>query len=469
MWSESFYPQTVQEVGWSRQKIQELQGLLTQGSSGGRSQTILMHGPSGSAKVTMLRVMLKDWSTTFFSGVDGTVEQFEEVLASSLMCSSSSPHRVVIMKELPLTPTPARDDQVRRILRDCACTRSRSCGLPVLIIVHTIHDTHSEKLDLRRTFSDEFVTNLGVTLFRVPPITERNILLRLRSVSAQTGGLLSQATLNHIAENANGDLRQALLQLQWASLRVETEPADGAVDRDDYIDAGHAAARILTQKYSAETVLAKTCAAPGKLLEYLACNMYHYFAPGAMEPLAQSLDAMSNADRYVALLGADAIIVFGAEYRHMNKNVSGPKSFTPHGPFPVVPLQLTATDHVSVTGTRIDCGITSLSVAALDILPGIAAAYFTSRATTRLPENQAHSHYLPKPVNTAPPASGYASKRTLFHARKPEVPKIPEAIAAIINVLYARRDLQLLAGVEVERRGALREGPLEDPNDPIVE
>lgn len=156
----------------------------------------------------------------------------------------SSP--VVIVKELPLMATPQRAESVRNVLaglaRFVATVNRRSLlgttdaapppppGRPPAIFMFTctIHDTHGDKIYLVQRFSDVFLQE--AVLFRVPPATEAALLRRLRQVALAEGVSPSESMLSKIAAAANGDVRQAITQLQWYCLplpRVGTMPRPG--------------------------------------------------------------------------------------------------------------------------------------------------------------------------------------------------------------------------------------------------
>ncbi|KAG5472372.1 hypothetical protein LSCM1_03771 [Leishmania martiniquensis] len=151
----------------------------------------------------------------------------------------------------------------------------------LIFFIHTTHDTHSDKLDLNTSFPASLLQSSAVELFHCTPITEINLRKRLRSVldlearrqrqlaadTAMRGcgedstssfsfiaplsaslksarrhsrakgkappaayppaaaltapssvDLVDSATLNAIVASSQGDIRQALLQVQWTCL-----------------------------------------------------------------------------------------------------------------------------------------------------------------------------------------------------------------------------------------------------------
>jgi hypothetical protein len=105
--------------------------------------------------------------------------------------------------------------------------------VPAIVIVVTVHDAHSSKVDLYSRMPRELVD--AAQQFHVPPITEAALTKRMREILKRALGprLPKGLTPAHVAEvtadiaaAGSGDIRHALLQLEWTLLPFLAPPAD---------------------------------------------------------------------------------------------------------------------------------------------------------------------------------------------------------------------------------------------------
>ncbi|CUG87240.1 Hypothetical protein, putative [Bodo saltans] len=123
-----------------------------------------------------------------------------------------------------------------------------SCSLePVTItfFLHTTHDSHSDKVNLNQYFGDAVVNHPYLIKFHCTAATVRALKSRLASVLTTVRAkeaaadskrmsriALSSAELDRIASCANGDIRQAMLQLQFMSIDPNPTSIGGASSQD---------------------------------------------------------------------------------------------------------------------------------------------------------------------------------------------------------------------------------------------
>ncbi len=394
-------------------------------------RTLLPNGPR-----------INDGNVRVHYAVEHSPSDLEAFLNDVLRCHHDQDSAIFVVKEMPHTWSDAGEQgrgavlaALRRFTQAVEARVSRGGLVAPVVFLHTVHDTHSTKLDLHRTFPNELLDSRCTQQFRCPPATTLSVASRLRAVSTLALGfnkamLVPTELIEAVSDAANGDMRQALLQLQWMLLSIHDMPlpaasisagvvsnrrgggggggggggvdapitrhtdvvdllSDDIVDvddeddenlaavtpasdvpvaskvnltcreqlmalqRDDYIDVAHGAARVLTQKYSVEDVLAKLSVPPERLMTYIAGNAYRYFSPtlAGMLDLAQTATMISAFDVASATAKDPAtrvpsskqalttdevsIRVFGFEYAAL-KNVAPLTDFVGLSPLPPV-------------------------------------------------------------------------------------------------------------------------------------
>ncbi|KAF8286148.1 hypothetical protein TcBrA4_0029510 [Trypanosoma cruzi] len=232
-----------------------------------------------------------------------------------------------------------------------------------VLFVLTTHDTHSDKVALGKLLPSRVLTHPCIYSFHCTPITTRNLTIRVKDVlrmekRRQTCGVrchISDEHVDFVCEHSNGDIRQALLQVQWrcllgerglneaaflstsagtpkkkgprpklkkpknvmdlvddhenvsaetCTLQSSLAPENGFEEevekavlfRDEYLDVAHATARVLTQKYTVSSVAKELSIQPEKLFSYMTNNMPIYFRPDQMQEYAVCAAAASTAD-----------------------------------------------------------------------------------------------------------------------------------------------------------------------------
>ncbi|ESL10951.1 hypothetical protein TRSC58_01308 [Trypanosoma rangeli SC58] len=232
-----------------------------------------------------------------------------------------------------------------------------------VLFILTTHDTHSDKVTLGKLLPSRVLTHSCIHFFHCTPLTTRNLTARVKDILCmerrqQKCGVrrrLSDDEVEFLCKHGHGDIRQALLQLQWACLLwerglkeagltltsagtqgkkqsqtkskklrsvmdlledhdsaqvvtstlqppttdeqgSEEETGTAVLFRDEYLDVAHATARILTQKYTLSSVVKELNTEPERLLGYLTNNMPVYFRSGQMQEYAECAASASAAD-----------------------------------------------------------------------------------------------------------------------------------------------------------------------------
>jgi hypothetical protein len=273
MWHEIYRPLTIEDTAWSLPKLRELSAwrpfalpapTLDVRSARRRKQSsqdaapataavplaasrpiLVMHGPTGCGKLAALQAAYQLRPADVMHAVEHTVAELEESLNRWLHAPmSSSPTastplpvapRLVVVKELPTTFTSGSTDPVTfgvlsRFVRAMDAATRVGASVPNVVFVHTVHDTHSSKVDLRRTYPSELLDHRLTQMFHCTATTERAIGLRLKAVAARAGKVCSEELIEQVAAASRGDMRQALLQMQWALL-LSPRNANVTLDR----------------------------------------------------------------------------------------------------------------------------------------------------------------------------------------------------------------------------------------------
>ncbi|RNF12295.1 hypothetical protein TraAM80_00443 [Trypanosoma rangeli] len=232
-----------------------------------------------------------------------------------------------------------------------------------VFFILTTHDTHSDKVTLGKLLPSRVLTHSCIHFFHCTPLTTRNLTARVKDIlrmerQRQKCGVrhrLSDDEVEFLCKHGHGDIRQALLQVQWSCLLwerglneagltltsaetqgkekpqakskklrsvmdlledhdsaevvtstlqplmaaeqgSEEETGTAVLFRDEYLDVAHATARILTQKYTLSSVVRELNTEPEKLLGYLTNNMPVYFRSGQMQEYAECAASASAAD-----------------------------------------------------------------------------------------------------------------------------------------------------------------------------
>jgi hypothetical protein len=355
------------------------------GSTGLR--VLVMSGPSGCGKLSTLQAMFPDSSSSSSSirtqcsaqsaalpsarlhvlhGTEAGVEELSGFLGQARLRAQQrqregdpEPLGLYVVKGLPGDGSfggtfggsegsfSLRNQSLRVLgnhLQQLHEINNRQCGAraqSLTVFLCTIHDVHSEKVALGDYFGASFISSPLVQRFRCTSVTEKNMAARLQSVAKQHGiPPIDAKLLALLCDSAHGDMRQALLQLQWALLTATPSaatvrsscPADRAgagkrgrngpvasragkkkaaaatvLDliedaddgdsapttstttenallssvfcRDECINIAHGAARLLSQKYTLEQLRSVLSVPPWKVYAFFVSNLPGYFHP----------------------------------------------------------------------------------------------------------------------------------------------------------------------------------------------
>ena len=124
-----------------------------------------------------------------------------------------------VVKELPIAPSHVLQPILGRFLKRLARVPTPSVNMPRVVFVHTVHDSHSNKLDLNKVYGSQFTQSAHlIGQFHLPAVTQVVLVQRMLAVLEVNQRIGSKVFLEKLCQVTQGDIRQALLQVQWVGL-----------------------------------------------------------------------------------------------------------------------------------------------------------------------------------------------------------------------------------------------------------
>ncbi|XP_011496745.1 PREDICTED: cell cycle checkpoint protein RAD17 [Ceratosolen solmsi marchali] len=255
-------PQKSSELAVSRQKQQEISRWFDNKVQKGKPSILIISGPSGCGKTEALKVIAKEhnfdvieWITPIDQvtneNTDEIVRQgeiFEDFLIRTTRYSSvlsSYSRRLLLVKELPNTYIEEKDDFTKLLKKYC------QYGREPLVFINT--ETSNSKL-LTTLFSQTNRDTFAIDFININAVTQtalKNIMKRVSTILNTKVGYMLNITQNRIDEvlsNSIGDVRSALLNLIFYSLKVEHKSENECNVREETLGLLHAIGRVINPK-----------------------------------------------------------------------------------------------------------------------------------------------------------------------------------------------------------------------------
>ncbi|KAI0047880.1 P-loop containing nucleoside triphosphate hydrolase protein [Auriscalpium vulgare] len=258
LWVDRFEPQSEEELAVHKRKVEDVRRWLQEAFGGGKiakyRRLLVLTGPAGSAKTTTLRILSRtlnfnvvEWRNTAATEdtSDGTYEyesamdKFEAFLAragtySSVFAASSAPPTVILLEDLPnILHPPTRE-------RFHAAVRAHT-GAPIVIVVSdagvrgegSMEDIglayggssgsgswarRDQVVDARSVVPDGMLGGT-VTEISFNPIAPTLMTPALTRLLAKAGAKMAPGVLQAIVDGASGDVRSAVMALEFAWVR----------------------------------------------------------------------------------------------------------------------------------------------------------------------------------------------------------------------------------------------------------
>ncbi|KAG5636457.1 hypothetical protein H0H81_007964 [Sphagnurus paluster] len=273
MWVDIYEPMTEAELAVHKRKVEDVRRWLHESFDGGPSGTLrkyrrilVLTGPAGTAKTATMRVLaremdfeLMEWRTavadsTFDSSYDADAEapfsKFEAFLNRASSCqnlftppcaATSLPKRhVILLEDLPNILHPGTQTQFHTALQALVTSPITSPPVPLVIVVSDAGlrgEASDERLskggwgkgnsdsvfDVRTVLSKDllgspYVTQIGFNPI-APTLLTKALQALLKKHFSTTGNAHAappKEVLDAVVDSANGDIRSAIMALQFA-------------------------------------------------------------------------------------------------------------------------------------------------------------------------------------------------------------------------------------------------------------
>ncbi|XP_003487570.1 cell cycle checkpoint protein RAD17 isoform X1 [Bombus impatiens] len=249
------------ELVVSRQKQQEILNWLQYKVRKGTPAILILSGPSGCGKTTALRVLARENGfniTEWITPIDQIMDEnnrimrqgdrFEEFLIratrySSVLSNYSS--RLLLVKDFPNVFYEEKESFFSLL------QRYFEIGKEPIVFVCT--EVGNSKL-LQTLFSPNIREKFGIDLININSVTQtamKNALKRITKILNSIAGHMlhvSQNKVDEILSNSIGDIRNALLNLIFISLKVPEERENKCNIREESLGLLHGVGRVINPK-----------------------------------------------------------------------------------------------------------------------------------------------------------------------------------------------------------------------------
>lgn len=314
-------PQKPADLAISRQKQKELSNWFVERPKFGKPIVLIISGPSGCGKTAALRVIAKEhkfdiveWITPMdqaeneFNRISRQGERFEDFLLRATRYSSAISgytRRLLMVKDIPNSYIEGKEN-----FNDLL-TKYYRYGKEPLVFVST--ETGDSRL-LTNIFSQNVRNQFGIDFININAVTQaslKNILKRVASIlNSKASELLcvTQDKINEVLSNNIGDVRSALLNIIFASLKIPNDKnlKSDCGSREETLGLLHGVGRVINPKRKIEGNVWRFTHDPDELALYFqtmsqtAISFIHENCLGTigenMNAAESALEAISLAD-----------------------------------------------------------------------------------------------------------------------------------------------------------------------------
>jgi len=160
-------------------------------------KALLLHGTTGIGKTLMSEMIAIDQNLTLTTVHSSEFEEIKKIKSSSQMMSLFGKKRIILIDEIDNS---SNKNTIAEIINTIKKSKS-----PIIL---TADDAYNSKLKTLRSYVD---------ILQMRRITGFSLIKRLREISNSEGLEVSNEVLQLITDNANGDLRSAINDLQILS------------------------------------------------------------------------------------------------------------------------------------------------------------------------------------------------------------------------------------------------------------
>ncbi|OXU28242.1 hypothetical protein TSAR_010768 [Trichomalopsis sarcophagae] len=257
-------PQKASDLAVSRQKQQEINRWFNETVKEGKPTLLLVSGPSGCGKTEALKVIAKEnnfdiveWITPMDQAMDEynrtmrQGERFEDFLIRATRYGSvlSDSRRLLLVKDIPNSYIDGKDDFSSLLQKYC------QYGREPLIFVNT--ETGNSKL-MTTLFSQSNRDRYGIDTINInaaTPTALKNVMKRVTTIlNSKASHMLyvTQSKIDEVLSNTIGDVRSALLNLIFCSLKVKHKFESECTVREETLGLLHGIGRVINPKKNVE-------------------------------------------------------------------------------------------------------------------------------------------------------------------------------------------------------------------------
>ncbi|XP_023245561.1 cell cycle checkpoint protein RAD17-like [Copidosoma floridanum] len=325
-------PKKPAELAISRQKQGEISKWFQEKVKHGQPSLLVISGPSGCGKTEAFKVIAKDnkfdvveWITPMDQIIDENNrimrqgERFEDFLIRATRYSSvlsDYSRRLLLVKDIPNCYIEGKDDFAGLLRKYC------QYGREPLVFINT--DTGSSKL-MMTLFSQSNRDYFKIDLINInacTPTALKNVMKRVSTtLNSKAKDILrvTQQQIDEVLSNNIGDVRSALLNLIFCSLKVQHTHESECTVREETLGLLHAIGRVINPKKVAEKKFLQFVHNPDELascFQTQANTFINFVHENYLNTLGCNVDGAAMAIDVISL--AD---VFNSEWRnhHMTK------------------------------------------------------------------------------------------------------------------------------------------------------
>ncbi|XP_043465311.1 cell cycle checkpoint protein RAD17 [Leptopilina heterotoma] len=325
------YPNSSSDLAISRQKQQEISSWIESKTSRGKSCILIISGPSGCGKTAAIRVIAKEYNfdiTEWITPLDQLMDEnnrvmrqgdkFEEFLIRATRYNSvlsNNSRRLLLIKELPNVFLDDKEG-FHAVLE-----RYTEYGREPLVFINT--ETGNSRI-MQTVFGANVREKFGIDLINIYATTQVAMKKTLERISKILNGKAShflnvtQEKINETLANNIGDVRSAVLNLVFASLKVPDSVTKSTCEvREETLTLLHGIGRVINPKRINEGNSTKFFHNPDDIAAFFqsqAANFVHFLHENYLNTMRDIERAELSSD---ILSAAD---VLTSEWRDLNLN-----------------------------------------------------------------------------------------------------------------------------------------------------
>ncbi|KAG6829943.1 hypothetical protein H0H92_002847 [Tricholoma furcatifolium] len=252
LWVDIYEPKTEAELAVHKRKVDDVRRWFQEAFEGGPSgnlkkyrRILALTGPAGTGKTSTVRVLAKEMGFDIMEWKNGIGESARSMFApASSQLSASSPsssstraakRHIILLEDLPNLLHPSTQSQFHSALQALVTVPVSNPPVPVVVIVSDAgvrgevtderiysaggwSKTKEGVVDIRTVLPRDLLGGPFVTQIAFNPIAPTLMTKALQTLfnTASPQSMVTKEVLDAIVDSANGDIRSAIMSLQFA-------------------------------------------------------------------------------------------------------------------------------------------------------------------------------------------------------------------------------------------------------------